>query len=208
MQKHLTDYPHHIRFRLHALIPGGFAASDTWPFAHLQNSHGILQVKDMNCVLPILLLGYFGWLSVQCIGFRNPSQNFRGVRPAPVMGAFLRSAWLHRRLAALLTWPHWPCHAAQTADTTTSKGYISLILTFVYLLTDFDHDFCPMYVTSQFQLRDKLILEALLFLDFLINPIWSMISRRRWISWRTSFVDKPLGNLGKGDGFFILTPHK
>ena len=161
----------------------------------------------MNCVLPILLLGCFGWLSVQCIGFRDASQYFRGVRSAPVMRTFLRPAWLHRRLAALLTWSHWPCHAAQTADTTTSKGYISLILTFVYLLTGFDHDLYPMFVTSQFQLRDKLILEVLLFLGLLINPIWSMISNRRWISFRTSAEDKPLGNLGNGDGFFILMPH-
>jgi len=32
-----------------------------------------------------------------------------------------------------------------------------------------------------------------------------MICSRRWISFRASAVDKPDGNLGKGDGFFILS---
>jgi hypothetical protein len=32
-----------------------------------------------------------------------------------------------------------------------------------------------------------------------------MISSRRWISFRASAVDKPDGNLGKGDGVFILS---
>jgi len=35
-----------------------------------------------------------------------------------------------------------------------------------------------------------------------------MISSRRWISFRASAVDKPDGNLGKGDGVFILSPIK
>jgi hypothetical protein len=33
-----------------------------------------------------------------------------------------------------------------------------------------------------------------------------MISSRRWISFRASAVDKPDGNLGKGDGVFIEMP--
>jgi len=33
-----------------------------------------------------------------------------------------------------------------------------------------------------------------------------MICSRRWISFRASAVDKPDGNLGKGDGVFIEMP--
>ena len=35
-----------------------------------------------------------------------------------------------------------------------------------------------------------------------------MISNRRWISFRTSTVDKPLGNLGNKGIVFIVTVHK